>query len=302
MNLKYKLHILSGPKQGSFFNVQNKKLSLGRGSDNDINLDFDPNCSRKHAVIEYGFNNSISIYNVSSNNKVTINDKVISSQSILKDSDNFTIGKTSFKIEVPSTIQSVAKNSNQTLGGEATQSFKKKSSNTKYIFIAGIALVLFFVLMPSKKKKKQPEFTSFQNIEKEIKSIKEQTTKLYNQQKKDGVRDQLYKKSQIFYLSGFREYRQGKYQNATSSFQACLSLIPTHKLCNRYIILARRKFLELVQYHMLLGQKYLKQHQNKACKTAFRNVMIMLDNKNNNIHKEAKINFQLCALRLKGQY
>lgn len=302
MNLKYKLHILSGPKQGSFFNVQNKKLSLGRNSNNDINLDFDPSCSRKHALIESSFNGSIIIYNISNNNKITVNNKIINSHSLLTNSDSFVIGKTTFKIEIPKLLQPKANTISQSSENLHLNTFQKKSFSKKHILIASLVIIVLFFLLPSKKKKKEPVFTSFQNIEKDIKSIKEQTTKLYNKQKTEGVRNQLYKKAQIFYLSGFREYKQGKYQNATSSFQACLSLTPGHKLCNRYIILARRKFLELVQYHMLLGQKHLKQHQNKACQTAFRNVMIMLNNTTNNIYKEAKVNFQLCALRLKGRY
>lgn len=302
MSLKYKLHILSGAKQGSFFNIENQKLSLGRHPDNDINLDFDASCSRKHALIESSFNGSVIIYNVSNANKITVNNKIISSHSILKNSDNFIIGKTTFKIEIPQLLQSKPNSVSQSSQNSHLNTFSKKNLSKKYVIIAVLAVCVLFFLLPSKKKKKKDIFTSFQNIEKEIKSIEKQMSALRKQKKLEGVRNQLFKKAQIFYLSGFREYRQGKYQNASSSFQACLSLVSDHKLCNRYIILSRRKFLELVQYHMLLGQKYLKQHQNKACKTAFKNVMIMLNNKTNNIYKEAKTNFQLCALRLKGQY
>ncbi|MBE8163170.1 MAG: FHA domain-containing protein [Bdellovibrionaceae bacterium] len=308
MNLKYTLHIISGPKKGSFFNIKTQKLSLGRNNDSDVTLDFDPSCSRKHAVIEAHANGSIIIYNISNNNKITVNNKNIDSKTALKHLDNFIIGKTTFKIEIPNLLQAQPNSSEQGFNDNhfsasaSASASAKKNSYKKPLVIAGVLMLMLFILLPAKKEKKKKAFTSFQNIEKEIASIQEQTTTLYKQQQQDRVRDQLYKKAQIFYLSGFREYRQGKYQNASSSFQACLSLIPDHKLCNRYIILARRKFLELVQYHILLGQKYLKQHQNKSCKTAFRNVMIMLNNKNNNTYKEAKVNFQLCALRLKGQY
>lgn len=299
MSLTYKLHILSGPKQGSFFNIQNKKLSLGRHPDNDINLDFDPSCSRKHVVIESSFSGAFIIYNVSKNNKLLVNNKPITSSEVLKDGDNLVIGKTTFKIELANLLQTKTNPLSQPLESDTKNSFSKKKT---IIVAAAVLPLLFLFLLPSKKKAKVKVFTSFQKIEKEIKSIKQQTSDLYKKQQKAGVRDQLYKKAQVFYLSAFREYKQGKYQNATSLFQACLSLIPEHKLCNRYIILARRKFLELIQYHMLLGQKYLKQHQNKACKTAFKNVMIMLNNTNNSTYKEAEVNFQLCSLRLKGQY
>lgn len=302
MNLKYKLHILSGPKKGSFFNIQNKELKLGRHPDNDINLDFDPSCSRTHVRIESSLNGVLIIYNISNNNKITVNNKIVTSFIILKNSDTFVIGKTTFKIEIPNLLQAQAKLTPESPMNSSFSGSPKKRLSKKHIIIAVLGIIILFVLLPSEKKKKKEVFNEFQNIEKEIKNIKQQTSALYKQQKQEGVRNQLYKKAQIFYLSGFREYKQGKYQNATSSFQACLALVPIHKLCNRYIILARRKFLELVQYHMLLGQKYLKQHQNKACKTAFRNVMIMLNNKSNNTYKEAKVNFQLCALRLKGQY
>lgn len=302
MNLKYKLHILSGPKKNSFFNIKNKEITLGRGSNNDINLDFDFSCSRQHAIIKTSL--CLTIYNISKNNKIIVNDKLVKSSQVITNADRFYIGKTLFKVEIseslqskPSFEQSFSKTSN---AGPAAE--QKKLLSKRNIVIATVLVFLVLLMLPSKKKKPVKTFTSFQNIEKEIKSIKKQTSELYKEQKKEGLRDQIYKKAQTFYLSAFREYKQGKYKNATSLFQACLSLVPEHKLCNRYIILSRRKFLELVQYHMLLGQKYLKQHQNRSCKTAFNNVMIMLANKNNSIYKEAKVNLDLCALRLRGKY
>lgn len=302
MNLKYKLHILSGPKKNSFFNIQNKETTLGRGSNNDINLDFDATCSRQHAVIKsFG---AVTIYNISKDNKITVNDQLVKSSHALVNADYFCIGKTFFKIEISKSLQKqpipVQNFSTNSPAGPAAE--QKSFLSKKNIIIAAVVVLLLLIMLPSKKKKKVKAFTSFQNIEKEIKSIKKQTSELYKEQKTKRLRDQIYKKAQIFYLSGFREYKQGKYKNAADLFQACLSLVPEHKLCNRYIILSRRKFLELVQYHMLLGQKYLKQHQNKSCKTAFNNVMIMLANKNNSIYKEAKVNLDLCTLRLKGQY
>ena len=58
--------------------------------------------------------------------------------------------------------------------------------------------------------------------------------------------------------------------------------------------LSQKKFDELIQYHMILANKYRAQNQFEACKASFRNAMVMIRNPNNKNYIEAKSGFDAC--------
>ncbi|NCN40825.1 hypothetical protein GW916_06190, partial [bacterium] len=110
------------------------------------------------------------------------------------------------------------------------------------------------------------------------------------------------RKAQENYVSGFRDFRKGQYERSISSFQACLALNPNHPLCNRYLKLSQKKFGELIQYHMVLGRKYRDQNQYRACRSAFKNVMVMVRDPSSSIYKEAKSNYVACNNMVEGRF
>ena len=110
------------------------------------------------------------------------------------------------------------------------------------------------------------------------------------------------RQAQENYVRGFRDYNGGQYERALISFQACLALNPEHTLCNRYLRLSQRKFNEVVQYHMVLGRSYRDQSQFKACRAAFRNVMVMVKDASSTTYKEAKANYEACNSFVEGRF
>ena len=97
-----------------------------------------------------------------------------------------------------------------------------------------------------------------------------------------------------------RNWRQ--FERALEAFQACLALDPNHVLCNRYMRLSQRKFNEMIQYYVLLGRKYRDQNQFASCRSAFRNVMVMVKDANNETYKLAKANYEACNAFVEGRF
>ena len=120
--------------------------------------------------------------------------------------------------------------------------------------------------------------------------------------KSKGLNTKEFKEAQSNYIKGFRDYKKGQYERAISSFHACLSLYPKHLLCQRYQKLSYKKHEELIQYNMMLGKKYFDQGQYQACRSTFRNAMIMISDRSSKVYKEATANYKLCRLKTEGQY
>ena len=122
------------------------------------------------------------------------------------------------------------------------------------------------------------------------------------QQLLSGQNSMQYKAAQENYVKGFRDYRQGQYARAIQSFQAALSFYPNHELARKYILLAQRKFDEMVNYNMSQGRKYYQKQNYKMCQSAFANVMVMLKDSTKPKYIEAKQLFDECNLRTEAKF
>lgn len=173
----------------------------------------------------------------------------------------------------------------------------------RFYGLIGVVLLLAAFLMTGESNKKKARKLS---TEDEINHRIETTEEMAKAEQKELVDNKLknenYFKAQAEYVNGFRDFRKGQYERAISTFGACLAWDPQHALCARYKKLAEKKFHELIQYHMLLGREYLEQGQYDACKSSFKNAMIMLRNPENVVYKEAKSNYIICNSRLQGRY
>lgn len=125
---------------------------------------------------------------------------------------------------------------------------------------------------------------------------------LEKKQEERGQQSIQYKMAQENYIKGFRDYRQGQYGRAISSFQAALSFYPQHQLASKYLTLSKRKFDEKVQIHMLQGQRYRGKNNYRLCKSSFASVMIMVKDPNDTIYREAKQYYNECSLLMEGRF
>lgn len=87
---------LEGEKRGLDFKIHGEKNSIGRGSDNDIKLDFDSAISKGvNAIISYDVrNNKFFIFLGESKNNIYVNDQLLMTPIELKDYDIIEIGST----------------------------------------------------------------------------------------------------------------------------------------------------------------------------------------------------------------
>ena len=165
-----------------------------------------------------------------------------------------------------------------------------------------MVLVGIWLFSGTAAKKKANALRSEQQIQQEI----EEANKLRDAAEKMSLKrvdgTVTARQAQENYVRGFRDYQKGQYERALFSFQACLALNPEHILCNRYLRLGQRKFDELVQSEMVLGMKYRDQNQYKACRSSFRNVMVMVKDANSQVFQQAKANYEACDALVEGRF
>lgn len=87
---------LEGAKRGEDFKIRSEKNTIGRGSGNDIKLDFDSSISKGvNAIISYDVrNNKFFIFLGESKNNIYVNDTMLMTPIELKDYDVIEIGTT----------------------------------------------------------------------------------------------------------------------------------------------------------------------------------------------------------------
>ncbi|MCC7406164.1 MAG: FHA domain-containing protein [Bdellovibrionales bacterium] len=319
---EFSLVIVSGADIGSAFRLTGKKISIGRGQDNAIQLANDMKCSRHHAVIEFT-DKGIEIENISDNNHVLVDNKEIH-RTRIKHGSIIVIGETTLQLNVkpvgiaaapggglqvrPDSAPLAGGGGSATAGSTPDQAFspsrRTKSGGGMFkllIIVVGLLAVYLFTSTPNKNKDATAIRTD-EAVEAEIEKANKLREEAIARKTKAGENSQQYESAQATYVRGFRDYQQGNFDRAAESFQACLSIFPNHVLCNRYLGLARRRFNELVQYHMILGRKYREQGQYSACRASFRNVMVMVLDINSAIYKEAKANYDACDTMLKDRF
>lgn len=313
------LQILSGPDKGRVYRIVSGRITLGRGADNDVVVP-DPKCSRNHAEI-VAIGTAYEIRDITDRNVITVDGRECK-RATLNNSSVFEMGETQFRFSMqvaappaiagPSAAVPVA-NWNTGIGiqpqplmprpqsGLRKRGQASSSSNFRFIAIGVIGLIVWVGLS---QKSKNPEVvvTPEEKMEVETKALEKIKDSATSRPKGVSINDIGYNQAQQAYVTGFQDFRNGQFERAMASFQACLSLYPQHRLCGRYLALTQRKFDELIQYHMVYGKKYRDQGQYGACASAFRNASMMIKDPNNKKYQEAKANYEACAAHLEERF
>jgi pSer/pThr/pTyr-binding forkhead associated (FHA) protein len=318
--LEFNLTVMNGKDKGSVYRLMAPEITLGRGSDNDISFPDDPTCSRRHARIfltPEGFKIEI----LSDKNSLVVDGRKVSA-TLLVDGSLIEVGNTSLKFKIQSqALSPVAPASGlpsaPRAGTDVTRVWqgpapgagggrrkKKKVLNPLRVIIGIVALLgLYLAFSDSPKPKKDLiQLRTTEAIKADIEAANKLKESALIEKRQNQTQSQAYQEAQAAYVRGFRDHQKGIYGRAMESFQACLSLVPNHQLCNRYLKLSQRKFNELVQYHMVLGRKYRDQNQFTACASAFSNVMVMIRDQNNKTYQEAKANYDACHTQVEDRF
>ncbi|RME17038.1 MAG: FHA domain-containing protein, partial [Bdellovibrio sp.] len=236
------IRILSGPDKGSEYKILTRQVRIGRDPDNDIVIQKDSKCSRKHALLTVE-GPTIWITNITEKNKVLVNGKPVK-KAALKNKDLILVGKTKIQFIIrqpsPSVLPSHREIGKQTPGTPFKSSSlphpaKQKKKKLFPILIVLLVIALLSLLSTSKKQKqKTAEFKTKEEVELLVQKEKERLRKLKEERIKSGKNSIQYKKAQTYYLKGFRDYKKGQYERALNSFSNCLSIFPSHFLCLKY--------------------------------------------------------------------
>jgi len=317
--------VISGPLSGTRMKMTSVQFSIGRSHECELALQNDPKVSRKHARV-YWDGSKFRIQSLVSQNPVLIDGKPISDSEI-NAGTIIQLGQSQLRFDqMGSGLAAVPMNAPHLapvpgFGGgfppamqmpsrpPSSSSKRKKQTQSspftlKRIIIYGaIGLVLWMILSPGGSKKKNLfEFRTEKQIQADIQTAQD-LQKAAEKMRADRLNPTVAERNaQEHYVKGFRDFEKGQYERSISSFQACLALNPDHPLCNRYLKLSQKKFGELVQYHMVLGRQYRDQNQFRACRSSFRNVMVMIKDPSSPIYKEAKTNYMACNSMVENRF
>lgn len=313
---------INGELSGTIQTLMQPKISLGRSAECDIVIPDDPKCSRKHAVVVWT-PQGYEIHTASEKNPVRVNGEPVD-RAILADNAVITLGQTELQFNMtvmaqpmmpqpygqhpagPSPMAPYQASGAPQPGAAPMPTPPRaasKKSTKKWIIYGVVGLLLFWLFTPTNgKKKKDVSIRTEQEIKSDIEAAKKMEAAAEKIRTSRVNRSIASQQAQINYVKGFRDYQDGQYGRSLESFQACLALNPDHVLCNRYIRLAHKKYNELIETHMVLGRKYRDQSQYRACRSEFRNVMVMVKDPNNQLYKEARANFEACNAFVEGTY
>jgi pSer/pThr/pTyr-binding forkhead associated (FHA) protein len=286
--------ILNGPEKGTSYKLVAGRITIGRGNDNNIVVKDDNKMSRQHAVVIVTAA-GVEVTDISDNNPMLISGRPTKKQ-LLSPGNIFQLGHTKFQFK-----QASQTNSLQSFDGGRPQTDRPSRSRRLpqkktgfYFTVAAVILIFFWLLSSNSPMKKNVDLRTSINADESIDENKKIVEVAEANRLKEGTNSIQYQEAQTNYIKGFRDFRKGQYDRAVESFQACLSLFPKHVQCQRYLRLSQKKFSELVQYHMVLANKYRAQNQFSACKSSYRNVMFMLKYPGDKTYQEAKAGYDAC--------
>ncbi len=176
-------------------------------------------------------------------------------------------------------------------------------SRVRFYSIVGAVLLVvgYLFLMPDTKKEKSTLRQS-EAAFKEMAAAESNIQTIQKDQQKSGADTPQLQLALQHYLKGFRDYRQGQYGRSILSFQAALSFYPQHDLSKKYLVLARKRFDEIVKFNMNQGRLYKSKDNYRLCADAFSKVIVMLKDPSDPTYKEAKLYFDECSMKVQGRY
>lgn len=341
--LKMKLKIVAGPHMNELYILDKAVTKIGRGEDNDIKLINDGRMSRYHAeiyfqddqlrfrnisqknfvllegqVVEEGLlqagtklqmgETTFEVFSdapvvVSSEMTVKVDSPIAPSQKpmILQKTPDV-----SAAAQAPVKKPSLAKPKPQVKIQQQQPQFQRpqtSGSNGRLYLYGTVIAVLFgvYYLATSDSKKDVKTFRTSQQVEYDLLQSSDEKKRL--QERLDTMQSAGAQRSQENLIKGFRDFQQGNFARARDNFQVVLNLDPDNAIAKRYYHLARIKFDELLQFHMLQGLRYRDKKNYRLCRSSFQSALVMIQNNQQHPkYREIKNFFDECNLALEGRY
>lgn len=298
---KFLLEILDGPDKGAQFQLTAGDITIGRGENNDVIL-HDPRCSREHAVLRIT-SQAILIEDRGSSTGVLV-DGQKSSRAFLSNGSKIVIGSTTFLFKKVTKTPSLRETKPYLSPHETPHVPKRKSgvdpNKIRFYGILGVVILIGLFLFSTNTPKKLEVKTP--TIDEEIELSKKRQESLIKDQLQSGKASRQYLDAQAAFTRGLRDYREGLYKSAVISFSAAIAIYPEHPTARRYLKLAQLKLDEQVQFLMNEGTRFMEQNKYQHAKASFKNVMILLNDKDNKVYQEALEKHNECVLLLRESF
>jgi pSer/pThr/pTyr-binding forkhead associated (FHA) protein len=170
-----------------------------------------------------------------------------------------------------------------------------------YGILAVVGGIVAYIFMGEEARKSADPVRTSEDIVADLVESEELIKKMQQEIQKRGEDSESFRLAEQHYLKGFRDYQQAQFSRAMQSFQAALSFHPQHELARKYLVLARRKFDEMVRFQMNRGQRYRAKNNHRLCMAAFSQVMIMVKDAQDPVYREAKQFYDECSLKSQGR-
>ena len=298
--IDFLVRIESGPDAGKAYRIQPPKISIGRDPSCHITLT-DPKVSRQQCVIK--FTNNIICEDVSSRKTTLINGKACG-QSLLKPGDRISFGQT--------VIVFYSKTNQKTqsqLPGQAPPqpqiNGSKKQRN--FYLLAGflVFIILSIVFLENSPQSPALEKVATQkDLQKQIKESQERSSLIRKsrlEKRKLNNKNYLYNVENHF-ISGFRDFQNGRYGRALDSFGTTISVDKNHLKAHLYARSAKRKRAQLIDTHLRDGQKYKAKMMFNRCAAEFEKALILINQKSSQKYRLARNQMEECRLLKTGAY
>lgn len=329
------LLIVEGKSKGKKYLLSsNRKVTIGRGKENDIILD-DPKCSRNQAVINLTDEGAI-ISNLSAHSPLMIDGRT---QRVfrLSNGSEISVGATRFQYaeadprellpinqpvtpivpqmappphlsHTPSNVghpMAPSHNSTRDAGDGTKRPHRTQDQSGRirfYVIVASVVAIFGYLFSSKKPPKKEDTLRTPSAQEQAIKTVEERNEAIRQEQVGKGKNTRQFQDAQTLYLQGFRAYQKGDYATAVQHFTATLNLYPDHQMAEIYRKKALQKEQELIQYYMIRGRQYRDQLKYDFCVSLLKNVMVMITDHQSPVFKEAYQMKTECELLSEGRY
>ena len=300
--IDFLIRIESGPDAGKAYRLQPPKIIIGRDPKCQITLT-DPKVSRQQCAIT--FTSNVICENLSSKKNTLVNGQPCS-KTILKPGDIISFGQTKIKFETRTNAASQPQ-----LGGSSDPSTSKVSEKQdsrkrlRLFLVAIIFLVLALqFLQDAPPKRSSEKLATLSDLAKQVEESKERAALMresYEEKKKLSKKKYLYNVEKHF-ISGFRDFQNGRYGRALDSFGTTIATDQHHSRAKRYAKTARKKRTDLIDTHLRDGGKYKNKLMYSRCAAEFEKAIVLINDPNSKKYELAKAQLEECRLLKTGGY
>lgn len=283
-----RLRVLQGPDKGAIYVAKSVPFSIGRGDESDVFIQ-DLKASRKHAQLLQTDQGVWVLQDLGSVNGLVFKDKKVY-QAVLQPGDHFGIGTTLFEFfpgeTATSFIQAPLKDPGtsfvEKVKVEATQQIEvspeekaasQKKQKTMILVVVAAAAYWYYeteMVQPAKVVSAPPAVAESAAPDLSADAFRRDLAQTYDKQ------SPAFKAAEMFYKSGFREYREKNYLRAKTQFENSLQVFPAHDLAKRYLKQSNQEIEKQVEVYINRARKDLESGKLKSAKSGFESVQRFL--------------------------